>query len=82
DSEQEKDEGKRVIDRATGDLEFRNVTFTYPGREVPALRNINLIPQALYAPALRRKPQRNLPLVGCIKPLIRLLSVALFYLAG
>ncbi|SUG66889.1 transport ATP-binding protein MsbA [Salmonella enterica subsp. enterica] len=30
DSEQEKDEGKRVIDRATGDLEFRNVTFTYP----------------------------------------------------
>ncbi|EJA7783443.1 lipid A ABC transporter ATP-binding protein/permease MsbA [Salmonella enterica] len=42
DSEQEKDEGKRVIDRATGDLEFRNVTFTYPGREVPALRNINL----------------------------------------
>jgi len=42
DSEQEKDEGKRVIERATGDLEFRNVTFTYPGREVPALRNINL----------------------------------------
>ena len=42
DSEQEKDEGKRVIERATGDVEFRNVTFTYPGRDVPALRNINL----------------------------------------
>ncbi|MBD3971305.1 ATP-binding cassette domain-containing protein, partial [Xanthomonas citri pv. citri] len=37
-----KDEGKRVIERATGDVEFRNVTFTYPGRDVPALRNINL----------------------------------------
>ena len=42
DSEQEKDEGKRVIERATGDVEFRNVTFTYPGRDMPALRNINL----------------------------------------
>lgn len=42
DSEQEKDEGKRNIERATGDLEFRNVTFSYPGREVPALRDINL----------------------------------------
>ncbi|NXC23187.1 AB12B protein, partial [Corythaeola cristata] len=28
--------------RAKGDVEFRNVTFTYPGREVPALRDINL----------------------------------------
>lgn len=42
DSEQEKDEGKRIIERANGDVEFRNVTFTYPGRETPALRNINL----------------------------------------
>ena len=42
DSEQEKDEGSRNIERARGDLEFRNVTFTYPGRETPALRNINL----------------------------------------
>ena len=31
-----------MIERATGDVEFRNVTFTYPGRDVPALRNINL----------------------------------------
>lgn len=42
DSEQEKDEGTRVIERARGDIEFRNVTFTYPGRDTPALRNINL----------------------------------------
>lgn len=42
DSEQESDEGTRVIERAKGDVEFRDVTFTYPGREVPALRDINL----------------------------------------
>ena len=42
DTEQEKDEGTRVIERAKGDLEFRNVTFTYPGRDIPALRDINL----------------------------------------
>ncbi len=35
DSEQEKDEGTRVIERAKGNLKFENVTFTYPGREVP-----------------------------------------------
>jgi subfamily B ATP-binding cassette protein MsbA len=42
DSEQEVDNGKREMDRAKGDVEFRNVTFTYPGREIPALRDINL----------------------------------------
>ncbi|EOV9554826.1 ATP-binding cassette domain-containing protein, partial [Cronobacter turicensis] len=42
DSEQEKDEGTRVVERAQGNLEFRDVTFTYPGREIPALRDINL----------------------------------------
>lgn len=42
DTEQEKDEGTRVIERAKGDLEFCNVTFTYPGRDIPALRDINL----------------------------------------
>ncbi|RRZ92844.1 lipid A ABC transporter ATP-binding protein/permease MsbA [Erwinia sp. 198] len=42
DSEQEVDTGTRVIERARGDVEFRNVTFTYPGRETPALHNINL----------------------------------------
>ncbi|BDH46483.1 lipid A export ATP-binding/permease protein MsbA [Salmonella enterica subsp. enterica serovar Choleraesuis] len=42
DSEQEKDEGTKVIERAKGDVEFRDVTFTYPGRDIPALRDINL----------------------------------------
>jgi subfamily B ATP-binding cassette protein MsbA len=42
DSEQEVDNGTREITRAKGDIEFRDVTFTYPGREIPALRNINL----------------------------------------
>ncbi|WP_455851975.1 lipid A ABC transporter ATP-binding protein/permease MsbA [Pantoea endophytica] len=42
DSEQEVDNGKREMDRAKGDVEFRKVTFTYPGREIPALRDINL----------------------------------------
>lgn len=42
DSEQEVDNGQRTIARAQGDIEFRNVTFTYPGREIPALKNINL----------------------------------------
>ncbi|WP_425012207.1 lipid A ABC transporter ATP-binding protein/permease MsbA [Pantoea agglomerans] len=42
DNEQEKDEGTRVADRATGNIEFRDVTFTYPGSETPALQHINL----------------------------------------
>ena len=42
DMEQEKDSGTRQIERAKGDIEFRNVTFYYPGREIPALRDINL----------------------------------------
>jgi len=42
DTEQEKDEGTRVADRATGNIEFRDVTFTYPGSETPALQHINL----------------------------------------
>lgn len=42
DTEQEKDEGTRVVDRATENIEFRDVTFTYPGSETPALQHINL----------------------------------------
>jgi len=42
DSEQEQDSGKLVIERSKGDVEFRNVTFSYPGREIPALRDVNL----------------------------------------
>ena len=40
DMEQEKDEGKRIVERAKGDIEFKNVTFTYPGRDAPALRDV------------------------------------------
>lgn len=42
DSEQEVDNGKLEIDRARGDIQFKDVTFCYPGREVPALRNITM----------------------------------------
>lgn len=42
DLEQEKDTGTRQVERAKGDIEFRNVTFYYPGRDIPALRDINL----------------------------------------
>lgn len=37
----EKDEGKQVLARARGEIEFRNVTFTYPTRETPALVNVS-----------------------------------------
>lgn len=42
DMEQEKDTGTREVKRAKGDIEFRNVTFYYPSKETPALRDINL----------------------------------------
>lgn len=43
DMEPEKDEGTLEIDRARGDVEFRDVTFCYPGSDIPSLRDINLI---------------------------------------
>ncbi|MFP1722326.1 lipid A ABC transporter ATP-binding protein/permease MsbA [Lonsdalea quercina] len=42
DMEQETDKGKRVIERAKGDLEFRHVDFAYPGKETLALNDISL----------------------------------------
>jgi subfamily B ATP-binding cassette protein MsbA len=42
DMEQEKDDGKLEVERAKGEIEFRNVTFYYPTKETPALRDINL----------------------------------------
>lgn len=42
DMEQEKDTGTCQVARTKGDIEFRNVTFYYPGKEIPTLRNINL----------------------------------------
>ncbi|EIC84803.1 lipid A ABC transporter ATP-binding protein/permease MsbA [Serratia sp. M24T3] len=41
DLEQEKDEGKRVVERAKGDIAFKNVTFSYGSSEKPALRDIS-----------------------------------------
>lgn len=42
DQPQEADHGTKELDRAKGDVEFKDVTFTYPGRDIPALSNINL----------------------------------------
>ncbi|WWP01138.1 MAG: lipid A ABC transporter ATP-binding protein/permease MsbA [Candidatus Dasytiphilus stammeri] len=41
DSKPESDKGTYVINRAKGKIEFRNVTFSYPGRNNPAISNIN-----------------------------------------
>ena len=41
DLEQEKDEGKLVVERAKGDIQFKNVTFSYGSSEKPALRDIS-----------------------------------------
>lgn len=37
----EQDEGKIVLKKAKGEIEFRNVTFRYPTREKPALVNVS-----------------------------------------
>lgn len=37
----EQDEGKIVLKKAKGEIEFRNVTFRYPTREKPALINVS-----------------------------------------
>ncbi|MEC5320283.1 lipid A ABC transporter ATP-binding protein/permease MsbA [Brenneria populi subsp. brevivirga] len=42
DMEQEKDTGTLELGRAKGDLEFRNVSFAYSGRENLALKNVSL----------------------------------------
>lgn len=42
DTETEKDEGTLKIDRVKGDVELRDVTFTYPTKEEPALKSISL----------------------------------------
>jgi subfamily B ATP-binding cassette protein MsbA len=38
----EEDQGKEELGRATGLVEFDNVTFTYPGAECPALDSVSL----------------------------------------
>lgn len=42
----EKDQGSYHIERAKGDIRFENVTFTYFGKEQPALKNISFDLQA------------------------------------
>lgn len=41
DSTPEEDTGTRTLDRARGEIEFRNVTFTYPTKDTPALHNVS-----------------------------------------
>ncbi|MYM60546.1 lipid A ABC transporter ATP-binding protein/permease MsbA [Vibrio sp. OCN044] len=46
DLETEQDKGKYEIDKACGELAVKNVTFTYDGKDAPALRNVNFeVPQ-------------------------------------
>ncbi|TAA48221.1 lipid A ABC transporter ATP-binding protein/permease MsbA [Corallincola spongiicola] len=42
DEEEETDNGTKELARAKGDLRINDVTFTYQGKETPALENINL----------------------------------------
>nr|WP_244868658.1 lipid A ABC transporter ATP-binding protein/permease MsbA [Photorhabdus noenieputensis] len=42
DMEQEKDDGKLELKKADGNIEFRNVTFCYPTKELSALQNISM----------------------------------------
>jgi len=37
----EKDQGKRVLEKPKGQLAFKNVTFTYAGKESPAIDNVS-----------------------------------------
>ena len=39
----EADTGTRTLEHAKGHIEFRNVTFTYPTKEQPALRDVSLV---------------------------------------
>ncbi|WP_318417129.1 lipid A ABC transporter ATP-binding protein/permease MsbA [Photobacterium leiognathi] len=41
DLETEKDNGKVEVQRVKGDVEVKNVTFTYPTKDAPALRNVS-----------------------------------------
>ena len=41
DTEQEKDNGTKVLKNVKGDIEFENVTFTYATKEHPALENVS-----------------------------------------
>lgn len=46
DSPIEQDNGTLEVERVKGNIEFKNVTFAYPGRDFPALKEINFTIQA------------------------------------
>lgn len=52
DQQKEVDTGKRVLDRARGDLRFNHVTFSYPGAEEPALQDVSFEVKAGHSIAL------------------------------
>lgn len=72
----ETDEGRYQIDRCQGRIEFKNLCFTYPGSDKPALNNINLTIE----------PGRTVALVGASgggkSTLINLLPRFYDYLEG
>ena len=43
DEADEEDKGKTKVERATGKIEFDDVTFSYPGKQTPALSNVSFI---------------------------------------
>jgi len=43
DEADEEDKGKNKVERATGKIEFDDVTFSYPGKQTPALSNVSFI---------------------------------------
>lgn len=46
DEQEEEDQGKTPVTRATGKLSFEQVTFTYPGKQTPALSDISFTVEA------------------------------------
>lgn len=42
DAVEEKDDGAIVLEKIKGNIEFKDVTLTYPGREAPAVQDFNL----------------------------------------
>ena len=54
DEADEKDKGKVKVERATGKIEFDDVTFSYPGKQTPALSNVSF----------KANPGQSIALVG------------------
>lgn len=52
DQQKEVDTGKRVLNRARGDIEFKDVTFSYPNTDETALQHVNFKVKAGHSVAL------------------------------